>query len=151
MSKTAYVSPPEAELTLTIIRDSNPTVVITLDVGMPNHVPHFALKFPLVEEGIGGTKVAALVREALGVMLDEVLAFMQATGYERDVQVQLYAAALACFENMGMASEQDAAMPEYTRDNVVKIYEGTFPMPSAFVEGTQSQVVTAATKVQRVP
>jgi len=151
MSKTAYVSPPEAELTLTIIRDSNPTVVLTLDVGMPNHLPHFDLKFPLVEEGVGGTKVAALVREALGVLLDEVMAFMQSMKYDSEVQVQLYAAALQCFENMGVASEQDIAMPEYTRDNMVKIYEGTFAMPSAFVEQTQSQVVTAATKVQRVP
>jgi hypothetical protein len=151
MDKVAYVSPPEAYLTLTIIRDANPTVVITLDVGMPNHLPHFDLKFPLVEEGIGGTKVAALVRDALGVLLDEVMAFMQSMEYGRETQVQLYAAALQCFESMGVDSEADAAMPEYTRDNIVKVYEGTFAMPSAFVEETQSQVVTAATKIERVP
>lgn len=149
MDKVAYVSPPEAELNITVIRDANPTVVLSLDVGMPNYLPHFDLKIPLVEEGVGGTKVPALVREALGVLLDEVMHFMTSMEYDRETQVQLYAAALQCFENIGMASEQDAAMPEYTRDNIVKIYEGTFPMPSGFVEETQRAVVTAATKIQR--
>src|SRR5271157_4876340 len=151
MDKVAYVSPPEASLNITVIRDANPTVVLTLDVGMPNYLPHFDLKFPLVEEGVGGAKVPALVREALTVLLDEVTVFMQSMDYDREVQVQMYAAALQCFENIGLASEQDASMPAYTRDNIVKIYEGTFPMPQSFVEETQRRVVTAATKVQRVP
>lgn len=150
MEKVAYVSPPLAELYITIIRDANPTVVLTLDVGMPNHLPHFNLKFPLVEEG-SGTGMAAVVREALNALLDEVMLFMQSMGYDREVQVQLYAAALACFESMGMASEAGAAFPEYLQDGIVKTYEGTFPMPTAFVEETQRAVVTAATKVQRVP
>jgi hypothetical protein len=148
--KVAYVSPPEAELNITVIRDANPTVVLSFDVGMPNYLPHFDLKFPLVTEGTGAG-MAAVVREALTVLLDEVMTFMQSMEYARDVQVQLYAAALQCFEAMGAASEADAAMPEYTRDNIVRVYEGTFPMPQAFVEETQSRVVTAATKVQRVP
>src|SRR5208282_1256069 len=150
MGKTAYVSPPLAELYITIIRDANPTVVLSFDVGMPNYLPHFDLKFPLVQDG-GGAKMAALVREALGVLLDEVMLFMQSMGYDREIQVQLYAAALACFETIEMASEADAAMPEYTRDDIVKTYEGRFPMPSAFVEETQKRVVTAATKIERVP
>jgi hypothetical protein len=47
--------------------------------------------------------------------------------------------------------EADAAMPEYTRDNVVKTYEGRFPLPMSFINETQERVVTAATKVERVP
>jgi len=150
MGKTAYVSPPLAELYITVIRDSNPTVILSLDMGMPIYLPHFDLKFPLVEEG-NGTSMAHLVREALTVLLDEVMLFMQSMEYDREVQVELYAAALTCFEGLGVDSEADAAMPAYTRDNIVKVYEGTFPMPQAFVEETQDRVVTAATKVQRPP
>ena len=148
--KVAYVSPPLAELNITMIRDANPTVILSLDVGMPTYLPHFDLKFPLISEGTGA-KMAALVREALGVLLDEVMHFMTSMGYEREAQVQLYAAALQCFESMGVDSEADAMMPEYTRDNVVKIYEGTFAMPAGFVDETQRAVVLAATKVQRIP
>ncbi len=150
MDKVAYVSPPLAELSITVIRDANPAVVLALDVGMPNHLPHFDLKFPLIEEG-SGTKMAAVVREALGVLLDESMLFMQSMGYSHEAQVQMYAAALACFESIGLASEAGADLAPYTRDNVVKTYEGTFPMPQQFVDETQRQVVTAATKVQRVP
>lgn len=150
MEKTAYVSPSFAELSITVIRDSNPSVTLSFDVGMPNYLPHFDLKFPLIEEG-SGAKMALLVREALTVLLDEVTMFMQSMEYDREVQVELYAAALQCFEGMGVESEADAHMPEYTRDDMVRVYEGTFPMPQAFVEETQDKVVTAATKVQRVP
>lgn len=150
MDKISYISPPLAELNITVIRNENPTVILALDVGMPNYLPHFDLKFPLIDEG-NGVKMAALVREALGVLLDEVMMFMQSMEYDREVQVQLYAAALQCFESMTGASEAGATMPEYTRDNIVNTYEGTFPMPPAFVEETQRAVVTAATKVQRVP
>jgi len=139
-----------AELNMTIIRDANPCVVLALDVGMPNHLPHFDFKIPLIDEG-KGTKMAAVVREALGALLDEVMGFMMSMGYSREVQIQLYAAALQCFESMSEACEADAMMPEYTRDDIVQVYEGTFPMPQAFVEETQRSVVTAATKVQRVP
>jgi hypothetical protein len=139
-----------AQLNITVIRDANPTVVIALDVGLPNYLPHFDLKFPLIEEG-SGAKMAAVVRKALGTLLDEVMMFMQSMKYNREVQVQLYAAALQCFEGMTLNSEASADLPEYARDNVVLTYEGTFQMPAAFVEETQRAVVTAATKVQRVP
>jgi hypothetical protein len=149
MEKTAYVSPPNAELYITIIRDANPRVVITLDVGLPNWLPHFELKLPLVEDD--GPRFAAVIRDAVSALMDEVTRFMMTMKYDRDIQVQLYAAALACLAGMTVEDEADAAMPEYTRDNVVKTYEGRFPLPMSFINETQERVVTAATKVERVP
>lgn len=149
MDKTAYVSPPMAEMYITIVRDANPTVVISLDVGLPNYLPHFEIKFPLVEDG--GPRFAAVIREAVEALLDEVMRFMATMSYDQDVQVQLYAAALACLAGMTMEDEADAAMPEYTRDDVVKTYEGRFPIPKTFIDETQDRVVTAATHVERKP
>jgi hypothetical protein len=147
--KKAYVSPPTANVTLTVVRDSNPRVVLTFDVGLPNWLPHFELKMPLTE--VNGPKMAALCREALGVLLDEVIAFMMTMGYDREIQVQLYSAALACFDEITPSSEADARQPEYTRDDVVQVYEGTFPMPASFIDQTQARIVTAAPNVKRSP
>jgi len=149
MEKTAYIGPPLAELYLTIIRDANPVFMLSLDLGIPNGVPQFEIKLPLPEGK--ATQTAKVVREALAALLDEALAFMQSMGFSRELQVQVYAAALRCFESITAEAEAEAAVPDYAKDNVVKVYEGTFPIPQAFVNETQQRVVTAATNVKRVP
>lgn len=142
MDKTAYVAPPLAELTVTIIRDANPTIVLTLDVGMPNWLPHFELKIPLPD---GKASAAAKVtREALGVLLDEVMAFMQSMEYSDESQIELYSKALQCFESITPEAESERAYPDYIKDTTVKTYDGTFPMPQTFVDQTQLHVVTAS-------
>ncbi len=149
MEKTAYIGPPLAELYLTIIRDANPVFVLSLDLGIPNGMPQFEIKMPLPDGK--ATQTAKVVREALGALLDEALAFFQSMRYSQELQVQMYAAALQCFEGITTEAEAEAMVPDYAKDNVVRVYEGTFPIPQAFVNETQQRVVTAATNVKRVP
>ena len=47
-AKTAYVSPPHGALDITIIRDAQPRVTISLDLGIPNFTV-FSMNLPLAE------------------------------------------------------------------------------------------------------
>src|SRR5208282_1483267 len=125
MEKTAYVGPELAELYLTIVRDANPVFMLSLDLGIPNGVPHFEIKMPLPDGS--ATQAAKVVREALAAVLDEAMAFMQSMGYGHEIQVQMYATALRCFEGITAEAEAEATVPGYAKDNVVKTYEAPSP------------------------
>jgi hypothetical protein len=147
--KTGYVSPPQGQLSLTVIRaDANPRVILNLDLGIPNFTV-FSLKFPLV---VGDKQaLAELTSEALNILNDEVITFMLSMGYAEEVCVQICATVLACFKNFSPRSDTESNLPEVGRDDSIQTYEGNFSMPQCFVDETYSKVVTAATFVKRLP
>lgn len=142
-AKTAYVSPPNGELNITLIRDANPRVAITLDLGIPNFTV-FSMNLPLAEDE--PSAMSQLISEAIHVLLDEVASFMLAMEYEEQIIVNLYATVLATFKTMSgeadTSKDQDAA----GQDPTVKTFEGTFNMPMDFINETQKRVVTASTQ-----
>src|SRR5271156_4775309 len=147
-TKTAYVSPPHGVLEIAMIRDANPRVTLSLDLGIPNFTV-FSMTFPLAEGA--PREMSELIAEAVSVLLDEVASFMMAQEYEDPVIVNMYAVVLGAFKSMSTeadtAKEQDPA----GQDPTVQIYEGTFDIPMDFINATQQHVVTGATKIRREP
>ncbi len=104
MTKTAYVSPPHGALDITLIRDANPRVTISLDLGIPNFTV-FSMQLPMAEGQPNA--MSELIAESVHVLLDEVATFMMAMEYDEQVIVELYATVLATFKSM--STEADSA------------------------------------------
>ena len=146
--KTGYVSPPKGQLSLTVIRDAHPTVVMTLDLGIPNFTI-FSLKYPLVDDE--KRAMSELTAEALNVLNDDVITFMLSMGYAEEVCVQICATVLTCFKNFSPKNDTQADLPLVGHDDSIVTYEGEFVMPQIFVDETYDKVVTAATIIKRLP
>jgi hypothetical protein len=144
-TKVAYISPPEGELTITLIRDANPRVSILLDLGIPNFTV-FSMTLPLAE---GQPKeMSGLIAEGVHVLLDEVASFMMAMEYEEMVIVNIYAQVLATFKTMSGESDPQKEQDPAGQDPTIKTFEGTFAIPMDFINETQKRVVTAK-KIER--
>lgn len=144
-SKVAYISPPEGELTITLIRDANPRVSILLDLGIPNFTV-FSMTLPLAE---GQPKeMSGLIAEGVHVLLDEVATFMMSMEYEEKVIVNMYAQVLATFKTMSAESDPQKEQDPAGQDPTIKSFEGTFAIPMDFINETQKRVVTAK-KIER--
>lgn len=148
-AKTAYVSPPHGELNITLIRDANPRVTISLDLGIPNFTV-FSMNLPLAE---GEPKaMSELISEAVHVLLDEVASFMMAQSYDERVIVEMYATVLATFKSMSSESDSSKEQDIAGQDPTVSTFEGTFDIPMDFINETQKRVVTGSFKaVKRDP
>ncbi len=149
-AKQAYLSSPNGELNITIVRAERPEVTLSLDLGIPNFTV-FSLKFPCVEDSPQGMQ--EMVSEGIRALLDEVSAFMISLKYDQDVIVKLYAAALQCFKDMTNESDTMSQFSDVSRDPTIKTFEGTFKMPIDFINQTQEKVVTGGSgkRIQRVP
>ncbi len=141
MPKFSYISPPQGALEITVIRDNNPRVAIAIDLGIPNFTV-FGIKLPLVEEQ--PQTMSQLIAEALHALCDEIATFMLGMGYQHEVSVQIYATILTCFKGMSNEADADKKHGDMTEDDFVKVFEGTFNIPMAFVNETQEKVITAS-------
>jgi 8-oxo-dGTP pyrophosphatase MutT (NUDIX family) len=134
-TKTSYLSPASATLEVSAVRSLEPSASITLDLGIPITV--FSIKFPIPEEKGSFPEVAG---EALGVLLDEMAAFMLSTGYRQGVIAKVYALAMECYRGMqGQEASEE-------REATIGTVRGEFPLPTEFVNETQKQVVTGGRK-----
>lgn len=121
----------------------SPTASIVLDLGIPKFTT-FSIKFPIPEETQAFQQVAS---EALGVMLDEMTAFMISVGYKKEVIAKIYALTLACYKDL-VANDH----PENReKDPSIGSVRGEFQIPADFINETQRYVVTAGKKVDRSP
>lgn len=139
MEKTAYISSPNGELTISTVNAERPEVTILLDLGIPNFTV-FSLKFPCVLEKPQGME--EMVSEGLRALLDEVSSFMLSLNYEQDVIVKLYATVLQCYADMTNEADTMSQFSDVSRDPTIKTFEGTFKMPVDFINQTQERVVT---------
>ncbi len=147
-TKTAYVSPPHGQLDIAVIRDANPRVTISLDLGIPNFTV-FSMNLPLAE---GEPRaMSELIAEAVNVLCDEVATFMMAQEYEEPVIVNMYSAVLGGFKTMSTEADSAKDQDVAGQDPTVQIYEGTFDIPMDFINATQQHVVTGAKKLKREP
>ncbi len=148
--KQAYISSPNGELNITIVRNERPEVTLTLDLGIPNFTV-FSLKFPCVEDSPQGMQ--EMVVEGIRALLDEVTSFMLSMNYDQEVAVKLYAAVLQCFKGMTNESDAQSQFSDVSRDPTIKTYEGTFKMPIDFINQTQEKVVTGGSgkNIRRSP
>ena len=144
--KKAYISPGTGNLDITVVRATEPYVLITLDLGIPNFTV-FSLKMPVV--GNRPTDMNPLIAEGLSAMLDEMAAFMLSLNFREEVIVRIYALALATFQEM--TPESNDGKQGIGEDNTVVTYAGSFPLPQDFVNETQQKVVTAAAVIKRLP
>jgi 8-oxo-dGTP pyrophosphatase MutT (NUDIX family) len=144
MNKTAYISPTFATLEVSAMHTGlSPTASIVLDLGIPKFTT-FSIKFPIPEETQAFQQVAS---EALGVMLDEMTAFMISVGYKKEVIAKIYALTLACYKDL-VANDH----PENReKDPSIGSVRGEFQIPADFINETQRYVVTAGKKVDRSP
>ena len=148
-SKTAYVSPPHGLLEIGIIRDANPRVSISLDLGIPNFTV-FSMTFPLAEGH--PRQMSELIAEAVNVLLDEVATFMLAQEYDESVIVKMYQTVLSAFKSMSTEADTSKDQDAIGQDPTVQIYEGTFDIPMDFINETQQKVVTGGVKkIERTP
>jgi hypothetical protein len=146
--KQAYVSPPSGLLEITMIRDANPRVTLNLDLGIPNFTV-FSMTVPMVEDQ--PQAMSRLISESVNVLMDEVATFMLSMEYEESVIVEIYALVLNTFKGMSKESDSAKEQDRTGADPIVRTFEGTFKMPVSFVNETQAKVVTAATKILRLP
>jgi 8-oxo-dGTP pyrophosphatase MutT (NUDIX family) len=141
-TKTAYLSPANGTLELVAARSAQPTGSIILDLGIPKFTV-FSIKFPIPSGGpLAFQQVAS---EALGVMLDEMTAFMISLNYKKEVIAKVYALVLQCYKDM--VEDDDPSKRE--RDPAIGTVRGEFPLPKEFINETQRFVVTAAYKLDK--
>jgi hypothetical protein len=145
--KTSYISQPAGLLDITIIRDNDPRVIITLDLGIPNFTV-FSLKMPVLEQPGSMTELLA---EALSALLDEMSCFMLSLAFDEKIIVAIYAMVLATFKEMTPDSKTDASQSQVGKDDTVVTYEGSFQLPQPFVDETYKKVVTGSRVLKRVP
>src|SRR5208337_2794113 len=148
IAKNSYVSPPTGALDITIIKDAQPRVEMTLDLGIPNFTV-FSLKIPLVEDQ--PQAMSGLIAEAVHALLDEVASFMISMEFEDEIIVEIYATVLAAFKGMSGEADSSKEQDKTGADPTAKTVEGTFNLPESFVNETQRKVVTGATKIKRAP
>ena|SRR5579863_1897433 len=148
MEKTGYISPQQGILEVTTIRDANPRVVLTLDLGIPNFTV-FSMTLPLVENQ--PQAMSELLAEAIHVLCDEVANFMLTMEYQQEVIVQTYGTVLNCYKGMSKETDTDKEHDELTEDDFVKVFEGSFNLPQSFVNETQNKIVTAGKTIKRPP
>ncbi len=142
------MAPPNGELAIIIIRDAQPRVTLSLDLGIPNFTV-FSMTLPLAE---GQPRaMSGLIAEAVSVLCDEVASFMMSLEFDEKVIVNMYATVLATFKTMSNESDSAKEQDASGRDPTVKIFEGTFELPMDFVNETQRRVVTGATRIRRDP
>lgn len=147
-NKQAYISAQNGELTISVAHTERPYILITLDLGIPNFTV-FSLKLPLVE---GATSAMSdLIGEAIGVLLDEVAAFMLSMKYDKDVCVMIYAAASLCFKELTTEADTESSLPDSAQDETIKTYVGSFVLPQVFIDETYDKVVTAGVQIKRTP
>ena len=144
-TKQSYLSPSTGTLEITAVRSLQPTASIVLDLGIPKFTV-FSIKFPLPNgDPLAFQQVAS---EALGVMLDEMAAFMISTGYKKEVIARVYALALDCYKGMVTADNPE----QREKDPTIGSVRGEFPLPPEFINETQKCVVTASAKqIKRMP
>ena len=142
--KTAYLSPKEAELTISIEDGARAKVTISLDLGIPNFT-RFAINFPC--DGLLSDEIDSYARQAFEALLDSLTAFMISMKYDEDRITAITQAADACFMGLGNDDASDAGLDP---DRGIRMYEGHFELPIEFVEETHKRVVLAG-KVQRSP
>ncbi len=133
---------------ITTIRDANPRVILTLDLGIPNFTV-FSMTLPLVENQ--PQAMTELLAEAIHVLCDEVANFMLSMEYQEEVIVQTYGTVLNCYKGMSKETDTDKAHGDLTEDEFVKVFEGSFNLPQSFVNETQNRIVTAGKTVKRPP
>lgn len=148
MEKTAYISPSNGELSITVTRNERPEVTLMLDLGIPNFTV-FSLKFPLDEAAPSGMQ--DMVLEGLSALLDEVSAFMLSLKFDEEVIVTLHATVMHCFGGMTDESDTMNGFSDVSRDPIVETYQGTFRLPIDFIDETQTRVVTARKTIERMP
>jgi hypothetical protein len=144
--KSAYISPPTAELSVSVIRGARPEIQIFLDLGIPNFTV-FSIKFPFVEDEKTG--MADMTTEAMLALLEEVSAFMISMEYAQPVCVELYSLAMACFNEITAEKSTQVGMSDVEKDNGVQTFTAKFNLPLDFVDETQEKVVLASTFIER--
>ena len=147
--KHAYLSPANGVLDISVVKDSRPYVVISLDLGIPNFTV-FSLKIPLAESQ--PVSMSGVISEAVSALRDELSAFRLSINFREEVIVRIYAEVLACFKGLTDESDTNKSLDPISKDPTVKSFEGTFKLPMEFINETYDRVVTAAGKViQRPP
>lgn len=131
------MSPSTGTLEITAVRSLQPTASIVLDLGIPKFTV-FSIKFPISSND--PLEFRQVTSEALGVMLDEMAAFMVSTGYKKEVIAKVYALALDCYKGMTANDRPE----DREKDPTVGSVRGEFPLPPEFINETQKCVVTAA-------
>jgi hypothetical protein len=144
--KTAYLSPKDAELTVTIDMTTRKQVTISLDLGIPRFT-RFAITIPV--EDLEGDAVLEYAQQAFSAMLDEILAFMLSLNYDRERMVEFTRLAEGCFAGINLEDATDHGMN--STDPNVRMYEANFEIPVDFIEETHQRVVTAGSVVRRLP
>ena len=146
MKKQSYLSPVSGTLEIAFLRLGHPTVVITLDLGIPNFTV-FSFKFSIPQGEPGDLQ--QLLGEAIVALLDEMTAFMLSTGYRKEVIAKVYALVLACYKDMAAGGKQKG---DRDKDPAMASTRGSFKLPMEFIDETQRHVVTASSKkIERSP
>jgi 8-oxo-dGTP pyrophosphatase MutT (NUDIX family) len=144
-AKQAYLSPSTGTLEISAVRSLQPTASIVLDLGIPNFTV-FSIKFPIPSSD--PLEFRQVASEALGVMLDEMAAFMISTGYKKEIIAKVYALALDCYK--GISANDNPEKRE--KDPTIGSVRGEFLLPPEFINETQKCVVTASAKqIRRQP
>lgn len=144
-AKTAFVSPTEAELTVTISTSARPLVTVELDFGLPNFT-RFALSVPVA--GLDNAAIDSYVRQAFETLLTQITAFLTAMKYDEEKIAGIVADASTAFLDLDAEDATDAGMSD--QDPNVRMYEVRFPLPDGFADETRRRVVTAGV-VRRTP
>jgi hypothetical protein len=143
--KSAYLSPKEATISLTVDLGQRATATLTLDLGIPNFSV-FDIKIPI--EGASMEESKYFIGQAFEALLDDVSLYLLSMGYPDKMVGFIGKAALKCFDAISVDDATDNGM---MKDDMIRFYESNFAIPPEFAEETLDKVVTAAGDITQTP
>ena len=134
MSKKAFVSEKNGELTLGVFRDANPRMLIGIDLGLPT-MPHFSLELPFPEdEAINANHI---FNAGVAVLVEQFHVFLNERGFVENDIVEV-------INNLRKALETfETDQPEaFNQDDPGEVVEVKFPLTESFWNQIQQHEIS---------
>ncbi len=132
--KQAFVSEKYGTLTLSVIRDANPSMLITVDLGLPT-MPQFSLKLPFPEhEALNANYIFNC---GVAVLVEQIHIFLNRQGFvENDI--------IETINSLYTALEQyKIEVPEaWEEGDTAEMHEIHFPLTESFYQEIQDHLVS---------
>jgi len=133
MVKTAFVSEKNGELTLGVIRDANPRMLIGIDLGLPT-MPNFTLELPFPEdEAINANKI---FNAGLAILVEQFHIFLNERGFVENDIIDTINSLYQTLE-----THQQERPEEFNEGDPGEVVEVKFPLTVSFWDQIQQHEV----------
>ena len=133
--KKAYVSEKTGVITLSVIRDANPSMQISLDLGF---TPIFALDLPFpLDEPNNATRIFS---QGIGILVEQLHLFLNDRGFLEAEIVEVVNNIYSTLESY-QETQEDDAKEDLDAGGAVEVNEIHFPISDRFIDMVRDQII----------